>query len=66
MKDYELLPDAVYDECYYTALVKHLSAYYLRKIEGLDESVVADLFSLGCDLFEQYGEKNSGCLTCCA
>ena len=57
LEDYESLPDAVFDECFYTALVKHLSAYYLSKIDGLDESVVSDLFALCCDLFDQYGNK---------
>ena len=57
LKDYESMPGAVFDECFYTALVKHLSAYYLSKIDGLDESVVSDLFALCCDLFDQYGNK---------
>ena len=57
LEDYESMPDAVFDECFYTTLVKHLSVYYLRKIDGLDESIVTDLFSLGCDLFERYGKK---------
>lgn len=57
LADYEELPDAAFDECFYTALVKHLSSYYLSKIDGLNEATVTDLFSLGCDLFEQYGKK---------
>lgn len=44
-------------ECYYTMLIKHLSAYYYPTIAGMDEQTVDDLFILACDLLEKYGVK---------
>lgn len=44
-------------ECYYTMLIKHLSAYYYPTIAGMDEQTVDDLFVLACDLLRKYGVK---------
>ena len=38
-----------------TMLLKHLSAYYNSKIAGLNSKTVEALFSLACDLYDQYG-----------
>ena len=43
-------------ECFYTMLIKHLSAYYYPTIAGMDAQTVEDLFVLACDLLRQYGE----------
>lgn len=45
------------DERFETMLLKHLSAYYYKKISGLDSEVVDALFVLACDLYKQYGVK---------
>ena len=57
LEDYESLPDAQHDERFYTMLIKHLSAYYYSKISDLNDDIIDSLFSLACDLFEQYGRR---------
>ena len=54
LEDYAAMPDAAYDECFYTMLVKHLSSYYYSNINNLDEPLVEALFSLACDMFDRY------------
>lgn len=47
-------------ECFYTMLIKHLSAYYYPSISEMNEQVVDDLFILACDLFRQYRPEQPG------
>ena len=43
------------NERYEIMLLKHLSAYYYSKIQGLDDHVVEALFVLACSLYQEYG-----------
>lgn len=45
------------DERFEIMLLKHLSAYYYTKIQGLENDVVEVLFALACDLYQKYGSK---------
>lgn len=45
------------DERYEIMLLKHLSAYYYTKINGLESDAVDALFVLACSLYEEYGLK---------
>lgn len=47
------------DERYEIMLLKHLSAYYYTKINGLESDVVDALFVLACSLYEEYGFKGN-------
>lgn len=46
------------NECFYTMLIKHLSIHYYPTISGLSDDLIEDLFSLACDLFEEYRPNN--------
>lgn len=46
-------------ECFYTMLIKHLSAYYYPTVSGMDAQTVDDLFVLACDLFRKYKPKQT-------
>ena len=46
-------------ECFYTALIKHLSVYYYPTVSGMDDRTVEDLFILACDLFRQYRKDST-------
>ena len=42
-----------------TMLLKHLSLYYYNTVSGLNNETVEALFSLACDLYEEYGVKEN-------
>ena len=42
-------------ECFYTMLIKHLSAYYYPTIADMDDQTIDDLFILACELLRKYG-----------